>query len=379
MPFCSSCKRPSREIHYPTGGLCPTCREQFETAREREREDERRRREVAFQRGLRSVRDFFRHDRVFYAAIRRTDWDDPVSVQHLYGFALQRGRPDYAERLREVAREKGFDTVGWEKMIPERLNPGERRIRRRDEKRVRGGDVITNGFGSEVEVPRFLYRGSDDRRELEAIPATGFMVATTFFAAKEYGRWVAKYEFLGGVVRFGFSSVLSKIEKDLGGGASSWHHEADPDACEDYGGDLYLAGMDGEDVEHAVVCNTKTLRLIEISDSAKDRRRNDGDDHVVRWKLLSIESSRIKDKKLTAIFHDRVHDRTKTVHFGAVGYEDYTTHKDPKRKERYLERHGRGREDWDDPTTPGALSRWVLWNKPTLRASIADFKRRFRL
>jgi hypothetical protein len=36
-------------------------------------------------------------------------------------------------------------------------------------------------------------------------------------------------------------------------------------------------------------------------------------------------------------------------------------------------------ENWRDPTTPGALSRWVLWNKPSLKGSIADFKKRFHL
>lgn len=97
------------------------------------------------------------------------------------------------------------------------------------------------------------------------------------------------------------------------------------------------------------------------------------------WRLLEIKPSWISDKKLAAIFRDETNGRSKTVHFGATGYEDFTTHRDPDRRERYLERHGRGHENWDDPTTPGALSRWILWNKPTLKASIADFKRRFGL
>ena len=70
--------------------------------------------------------------------------------------------------------------------------------------------------------------------------------------------------------------------------------------------------------------------------------------------------------------------RTRTVHFGAEGMSDYTLHRDPARKRRYLARHA-ARENWDDPLTAGSLSRWVLWNKPTRTASIDDFKRRFRL
>ncbi len=106
-----------------------------------------------------------------------------------------------------------------------------------------------------------------------------------------------------------------------------------------------------------------------------ERRRS----NPSRWTLLEIKPSWISGKKLAAIFHDETNGRSKTVHFGATGYEDFTTHRDPERKERYLERHGRGREDWNDPTTPGALSRWILWNKPTLEESVKDFKRRFKL
>ena len=67
----------------------------------------------------------------------------------------------------------------------------------------------------------------------------------------------------------------------------------------------------------------------------------------------------------------------RTIHFGAAGYEDFTTHKDPKRKARYLARHSG--EDWSDPTTAGFWARWLLWNQPTLQASIKDVNRRFRL
>lgn len=100
---------------------------------------------------------------------------------------------------------------------------------------------------------------------------------------------------------------------------------------------------------------------------------------VRRWRLLDLRASPLREKKLVAVFLDEFTGRRKTVHFGARGYEDFTQHRDRERQRRYLERHGRGREDWEDPTTPGALSRWVLWNKTTLKASVADFRRRFGL
>ena len=61
--------------------------------------------------------------------------------------------------------------------------------------------------------------------------------------------------------------------------------------------------------------------------------------------------------------------KTKTTHFGARGMSDYTQHKDPKRQKSYLARHGKMGEDWNNPTTAGALSRWILWGKPSLRDS----------
>lgn len=69
---------------------------------------------------------------------------------------------------------------------------------------------------------------------------------------------------------------------------------------------------------------------------------------------------------------------TRRVHFGARGYDDYTIHKDKERQRRYVNRH-RSRENWG-PTgifTPGFWSRWILWNKPSLRESIRDTKQRF--
>lgn len=89
-----------------------------------------------------------------------------------------------------------------------------------------------------------------------------------------------------------------------------------------------------------------------------------------------ISKSKAKGKKMTAVFTDG--KKKKTIHFGAKGMSDYTLNNDPKRKERYLKRHMK-RENWDNPQTAGALSRWILWNKKTLDGSIKDFKKRFKL
>jgi hypothetical protein len=98
--------------------------------------------------------------------------------------------------------------------------------------------------------------------------------------------------------------------------------------------------------------------------------------------ILSVKlfPSPIKTKKYRAVFYE---DGIEFRHtdFGAVKedgkpYSDFTQNKDEERKERYIERH-RENEDWGNPYSAGALSRWVLWNKETLRDSWNDYKYRF--
>ena len=97
-----------------------------------------------------------------------------------------------------------------------------------------------------------------------------------------------------------------------------------------------------------------------------------------KLRLKSIKPSHKKEKKWDATFI-YADGHQKVVPFGAKGMSDYTKHRDPTRKQRYLKRHSGMGESWQKPDTPGALAKWVLWNKKTLRASIADYKRRFKL
>jgi hypothetical protein len=103
-------------------------------------------------------------------------------------------------------------------------------------------------------------------------------------------------------------------------------------------------------------------------------------------KLIKIVKSQRKDKKYDAILNDD--GEIKRVPFGGkklvdgkfIPYTDFTITRDEDKKERYLDRH-REREDWTKSGifTPGFWSRWILWNKPTLEASIVDTIRRFDL
>jgi len=100
-------------------------------------------------------------------------------------------------------------------------------------------------------------------------------------------------------------------------------------------------------------------------------------------KLISIKRSNKSGKKLMATFE--TNGRKKIIHFGQATARDFTLlskGKDSKNaktvRHRYIFRHykdlGTG-----DPSRAGFLSMFVLWNKPSLQASIADYKRRLNV
>lgn len=94
---------------------------------------------------------------------------------------------------------------------------------------------------------------------------------------------------------------------------------------------------------------------------------------------MSLGRSTQPDKKMMAVFE--VDGRERTTHFGQAGAKDYTLHDKAvreARKKSYDARH-KPTEDWSDPTSAGALSKYILWNKTSKSAAITDYKRRFNL
>jgi hypothetical protein len=81
------------------------------------------------------------------------------------------------------------------------------------------------------------------------------------------------------------------------------------------------------------------------------------------------------DKKYYIITNDN-----KKVYFGQAGASDMSIHKDEQRKQRYIDRH-KHNENWSKSgiDTAGFWSRWLLWNKPTIKESYTDIKRRFNI
>lgn len=74
---------------------------------------------------------------------------------------------------------------------------------------------------------------------------------------------------------------------------------------------------------------------------------------------MLIEASAKKGKRFVATYANG-----KVVHFGMAGGKTYIDEGDKAKRELYLKRH-RPRENWDDPYSAGALSRWLLWGEFT--------------
>ena len=95
-------------------------------------------------------------------------------------------------------------------------------------------------------------------------------------------------------------------------------------------------------------------------------------------KLLKVTASKDKNKRYSAHFIKKDDGKIKVVSFGSPDHDNFTIHKDEKRKRAYLARHKKDLRT-NDPTRAGYLSYFLLWNKPTLRQSIRDFKQKFNL
>ena len=81
------------------------------------------------------------------------------------------------------------------------------------------------------------------------------------------------------------------------------------------------------------------------------------------------------DKKYYIITKDN-----KRVYFGAAGYSDFTQHKDEERKQRYIKRHEKNESKFWNKSgidTPSFWALYLLWNKPSIKQSYEDIKKRF--
>ena len=93
---------------------------------------------------------------------------------------------------------------------------------------------------------------------------------------------------------------------------------------------------------------------------------------------MRICKSTRQGKKYVAIFSDGV-----KTHFGGAGCGDFTVYsaRDPRiarqKRRAYIARHG-ATESWKDPRTPATLSRFILWEKPTIAEALLAYRRKFK-
>ena len=92
---------------------------------------------------------------------------------------------------------------------------------------------------------------------------------------------------------------------------------------------------------------------------------------MIKIKMIIKPSTR-QNKRLQATFKNG-----KTVHFGLKGGDTYIDHGDKQKRENYLKRHIKN-EDWNNPYSAGALSKFLLWGDYiTLEKNYNYFMKKF--
>ena len=94
--------------------------------------------------------------------------------------------------------------------------------------------------------------------------------------------------------------------------------------------------------------------------------------------FVQLLKSDVKDKRYKIIFYDENRKKIKTVNFGYDKGSAYIDHNDDIKKNAWIARH-KVRGTFDDYKTPSSLSKWILWNKPTISASYNDYIKKFGL
>jgi hypothetical protein len=89
---------------------------------------------------------------------------------------------------------------------------------------------------------------------------------------------------------------------------------------------------------------------------------------------MKIEPSTRKGKRFMVTF-----ENGKTVHFGQARGTTYIDSGDKAKRTAYLKRHEKN-EDWSDPYSAGAISRYLLWgDSKDLETNHIAFMKRFKV
>ena len=92
---------------------------------------------------------------------------------------------------------------------------------------------------------------------------------------------------------------------------------------------------------------------------------------VENYKLEDVKEIN-DDKRFLATFSDG-----KKTKFGQIDGSTFIDHKDKEKKKNYISRHKQDLKT-NDPQRAGFLALFLLWNEPSLNASIKDYNRRLK-
>ena len=87
-----------------------------------------------------------------------------------------------------------------------------------------------------------------------------------------------------------------------------------------------------------------------------------------------ISKSDNKNKKYKAVIDGR-----KTIHFGHSSYDDFTTHNDSKRRDNYIARTSKQDHSKQNVASPAWMSRFILWEKPTLKGAVENANKNIKI
>jgi len=89
---------------------------------------------------------------------------------------------------------------------------------------------------------------------------------------------------------------------------------------------------------------------------------------------MKIENSRQANKRFVAIFSDGTR-----INFGQKGGSTFIDgNRSEKERQNYISRHT-VRENFNNPKTPGSLSRWILWgDSKSLNKNHMDYMKKFK-
>ena len=69
--------------------------------------------------------------------------------------------------------------------------------------------------------------------------------------------------------------------------------------------------------------------------------------------------------------------KEKIIQYGYRGMQDFTQHKDEKRKKNYLSRHGKEDHTISNALSPAFLARHVLWSEKTVPEAVRKLNRKY--